>query len=302
MSRVLVLGATGCLGRRLVPRLLAAGHKVQLLARDPAAVASLPWGAQVAVVQGDAFDPQAVMRAGFNAEVAVCLVHPIEGRLRGLVDREERMAAAIREGCDAAGLRHLVYLGGLADEAEVTALSDHMYGRLRFGQVLADGPLPVTELRAAIVVANDSASFRLLRAAASVPVRLNAPPGAHTRCQPVAAEDVVAYLAASIDGASVRGVVEIGGPDVLTYAQMVAVIREEATGAAGVGVAVPYLPPEAGALPLAAVSEVDVVLATALLSSARHDAVVQDPAPAATYGIVPRPFRDAVREALVVRP
>lgn len=290
---VLVTGATGFVGAALVPRLLAAGHSVRCLVRDPERV-DAPWRDAVQLVAGDAGSSQAVLRAADGTDAAYYLVHGMRERIRGLVDRERRLARAFADGVELAGVRRVVYLGGLADDRDVTRLSEHMYARQQAGVTLRQGPVPVTEVRAAVVVGAGSASFDLLLAAARSPVVL-ATPAAGSRCQPIAVDDLLDCLTTVVDEPQAR-IVEAGGPDVLTYAEMVAVVREELGAPTALHVPVPYLPPEATVPVVAAVARLDPALVYALLSSARSDAVVGGDPGRRWVGATG--FRPAVRSAL----
>ncbi|MBW3621310.1 MAG: hypothetical protein KY461_13775, partial [Actinobacteria bacterium] len=194
-------------------------------------------------------------------------------------------------------LDQLVYLGGLVDDDAVTTMSPHMYARYQAGVELRQGSVPTVELRAAIVLGSGGASFEMLRSAARLPV-LFAPPWSRTRCQPIALDDVVRYLVATLerDDLGTR-VVEIGGPDVLTYREM----GERYLAATGGGwrPVVPLLwsPPEASAPAVSWLSGVDQDLVLPLLTSARRDAIVRDGTARELYDIEPVGFETAVRAA-----
>jgi uncharacterized protein YbjT (DUF2867 family) len=300
--RVLVTGGTGYVGGRLVPRLLDRGHEVSCLVRDPGRLPPA-WRERVRVATGSADDDQAVLRAAADADVAVYLVHGLFGSTRRLAQRESATAAAFRDGAELAGVRRIVYLGGLVDEEGLASTSEHLYARQQAGAALRDGPIPVTELRAGIVLGAASASFELLRMAAAQPVQLR-PPWSGSRCQPIAEHDMLALLVAAIeDGVDHDEILDVGGPDVFAYGDLVALVREELGRRRAPRLRLWWLPPEAVALAAAARAGVDPALTLSLLGSARVDAVVRDHAAAERRfpGLTATPAAVAVRQALAER-
>ena len=272
---VLVTGATGFVGGALVPRLLGDGREVTCLVREPARLLA-PWRDAVRVVQGRVEDAQAVLRAADGAAAAYYLVHGMGGSTRELVAREQRAAAGFRDGVDLAGVRRVVYLGGLVDEARLSTTSVHLYARQQAGVELRLGPVPVTELRAGIVLGAGSASFELLLAAARLPVQLD-PPWSASLTQPIALEDLLELLLVVLDDPWAAGqVLDVGGPEVVSYAELVRRTRQVLGARELLRVRVPYLPPEAVASTAAAVAGIPPALALGLLPSAREDAVVRD--------------------------
>lgn len=297
MTRTLVTGATGAIGQRLVPALLERGDTVRCLSRSPDDLQRFPWADEVEVVGGDVGDWVALDAAMRGVEAAYYLVHGMDAPVGDLVGREERLATVFRDVAEMQRLHQVIALGGLFPEGELARISPHMYARQRAGAILRRGPVPTTELRAAIVISAESASFRMLQAAAKLPV-IPTPPWMSSRCQPIAIEDVVAYLIAVLgEPRAYDEIFEIGGPDVLTYREMVRVYLE-VSGRWRPTVPVPFGPPELSA-PLAAIlSEVDVELALPLLTSSRSDAVVTDHRIESLVDVDPIGFEEAVRRAL----
>jgi uncharacterized protein YbjT (DUF2867 family) len=295
---LLVTGATGFVGGRLVPRLLADGHHVRCLVRDPDRVTAR-WRADVELMTGRAEDTQAVWRAADGCDAAYFLVHGMAGTVRGLLEREVRTAAAFRDGVAEAGVRRIVYLGGLVDEAQLMSTSDHLYARHQVGEELRAGSVPVTELRAGIVLGAGSASFGMLVAAARAPVQLAAPWTA-SRTQPIALADLLELLVVVLeDRQAAWQVLDVGGPDVMTYGELVAMVREALGRRRAPRVSIPYLPPEATAAGAAALTGLDPALTLPLLQSAAVDAVVRDAPAAARYPELARtPVRPAIAAAL----
>lgn len=296
--RVAVAGATGCVGRRLVPRLLAAGHVVTALVRDPSAprAASLVSTPDVRVVEGDLLAPTGAAGCCRDADVGVYLVHSL-GSGPEYAARDRRAAATFARAASAAGVDRLVYLGGLGDvdgDGE-----GHLHSRRAVESVLGADRYDhrLTAVRAGVVVGRDSLSFRLMRqCAARLPVA-PLPPAIETPCQPVAVADVVRCLAAVVDDESAAEVVEVGAPRARPYADLLAAVAD-ALGTRFAARVVPGMPLAAAAVGLAAVTDVPYRTVAPLVGSLSTPAVVSDPRPASALGVEPRTFETAVDEAL----
>jgi uncharacterized protein YbjT (DUF2867 family) len=298
MTHVLVTGASGYIGGRLVPELLDAGHTVRCLARTPSKLDDQVWRDRVEVVAGDVTDRASLDRALEGCGAAYFLVHSMGGPAD--FDEEDRRAAAcFREAAAAAGVRRVVYLGGLGRDDD-PALSRHLRSRHEVGQVLADGDVPVTELRAAIIIGSGSASFEMLRYLVEVLPVMVTPRWVDNRCQPIAIRDVLARLVASIadpDDAA-NHVVEIGGPDVLTYREMMQTYAEVAGLARRRIVAVPVLTPKLSSRWVGLVTPLPTGLAKPLVESLINEVVVTRPAEPLADHPAPMPFRRALELAL----
>lgn len=215
--RALVLGGTGYIGGRLVPRLLNAGYRVRVLAREPARVGAFAWGGEVETVGGSADDPDAVATAVDDVDVLFYLVHSMAAG-RGFEDADLRAARTVA-GAAAAGVGRIVYLGGLHPEG--VELSPHLRSRVEVGEVFLASGVPTLVLQAGVVIGSGSASFEMVRHLTDVLPYMPAPKWVRNRIQPIAVRDVMHYLlgAARVD-ADVNRAVDIGGPDVLRYGQM----------------------------------------------------------------------------------
>ncbi len=189
---VLVAGATGYIGRRLVTDLVAAGHRVRCVARTPGKLDAEPWRDRVEVVAGDVLDRPSLTAALCGVDVAYYLVHSI-GSEPGWQTRDRLAAENFRDLAAEADIDQIIYLGGLGDDAG-GALSPHLASRHEVGRVLAAGAVPVTELRAAVVIGSGSASFEMLRHLVEVLPMMTTPRWVKTRVQPIAVRDVLAYL------------------------------------------------------------------------------------------------------------
>lgn len=218
--RVAVIGATGYVGGRLVPQLLSAGHAVRCLARSPERLDRVAWRDQVEVVAGDVLDRDSLERAFVGIDAVFYLVHAMGQS--GDFEQQDRIGAEnTRTAGEACGVSRIVYLGGLGrDDAE--QLSPHLASRHEVGAVLAAGTVPVTELRAAVIIGSGSVSFEMLRHLSEVlPIMVCPRWVTRTRCQPIGIADVLHYLVAVLASPQTAGqVLEIGGPDVLTYREM----------------------------------------------------------------------------------
>jgi uncharacterized protein YbjT (DUF2867 family) len=220
MTLALVTGATGYIGGRLIPELLDAGFRVRVMARRPRQLADRDWFPRVQVVQADADDPQSLIEALRGVGVAYYLIHSLgTGSQFDALDRAhaQKFVRAAHE-CQ---VSRIVYLGGLYPNAQ--QLSPHLASRKEVGEILLAGQVPTTALRAAVIIGSGSASFEMLRYLTErLPVMVT-PRWVDTRIQPIAVRDVLHYLVRSASmPAEVNRGFDIGGPDVLTYRQMMA--------------------------------------------------------------------------------
>lgn len=276
---ILVTGATGYIGGRLVPALLADDHRIRCLVRSPAKLASAPWSEQVEIVEGSVTDEPALDRAMADVDVAFYLVHSMGGSPE--FDKVDRAAArAFREAASRAGVRRIVYLGGLGRDDD-PRLSRHLRSRHEVGEVLADGPVPVTELRAALIIGSGSASFEMLRYLVEVLPVMITPRWVDNLCQPIAIRDVVHQLVtAAQNSGTTSEVIEIGGPDRLTYRQMMQTYAAVAGLKPRVIVGVPFLTPKLSSLWVSLCTPLPASLARPLVESLINEVVVTRPSAA----------------------
>jgi uncharacterized protein YbjT (DUF2867 family) len=293
---VLVTGATGYVGGRLVPRLLAAGYRVRCLVRDPARLAGRSWLPEVEVVQADVLQPESLEAAVHGVGTAFYLVHSMaEGA--AFHDQDLRAARHFAAALRDAGARRVIYLGGLGESA--AALSPHLRSRQATGDALREAGLPVTELRAAVVVGSGSLSFEMIRYLTErVPVMI-CPSWVYTRVQPIAIENVLDYLLAAL-GCPTREseVIEIGGADVITYGEMM-LGYARARGLRRWMVPVPVLTPRLSSYWVHLVTPVPSRIARPLIEGLRNEVVVHDDRARRLFPtVVPMDYAAAVRAAL----
>ncbi|WP_221584024.1 SDR family oxidoreductase [Microbacterium sp. G2-8] len=218
MTHVLVTGATGYIGGRLVPQLLEAGYEVTCLVRSPWKLTDVPWRERVHVAEGDLSDPEAVRRAMTGIDVAFYLVHSMRaGSDFGAA--EKRDAQSFADAAEDAGVGRIVYLGGLHPDG--VPLSPHLASRAAVGQVFLDSDVPAIVFQAGIVIGSGSASFEMIRHLTEVLPYMPAPRWVRNRVQPIAVRDVLRYLVESVAlDERIDRTFDIGGPDVLRYGQM----------------------------------------------------------------------------------
>jgi uncharacterized protein YbjT (DUF2867 family) len=300
--RCLVTGATGYIGGRLVPELLAAGHRVRCLARSPAKLRGHPWADEVEVAAGDVTRASDVAEAMRGIDVAYYLVHAL-GSGRGFEETDRTAARLFGERARAAGVRRIVYLGGLTPAGvPVRELSPHLRSRSEVGRILLDSGVPTTVLRAAVIIGSGSASFEMLRYLTErLPVMVT-PRWVRTRIQPIAVRDVLRTLVGSATMPhDVSRAFDIGGPEVLTYRDMMVRYAALAGLPRRIVIPLPVLTPRLSSLWIGLVTPVPPAIARPLTESLRHEVVCHEhdieryvPAPAGH----PIGWDEAVRLAL----
>ncbi|MER6914095.1 SDR family oxidoreductase [Streptomyces sp. NPDC000594] len=273
----LVTGATGYIGGRLVPELLATGHRVRTLARTPEKLRDLPWAGAVETVRGDVLDRASVRAALTGVDVAYYLVHSL-GAGRDF-ERTDREAARIfADEARAAGVGRIVYLGGLTPaDVPDQRLSPHLRSRAEVGRILLDGPVPATVLRAAVIIGSGSASFEMLRYLTErLPVMVT-PSWVRTRVQPIGVRDVLRYLLASATmPPDVNRAFDIGGADVLTYRDMMRGYAAVAGLPRRLIVPVPVLTPRLSSHWVGLITPVPHSVARPLTESLRYEVVCRE--------------------------
>lgn len=294
--KILVTGASGYIGGRLIPQLLERGHEVRCMTRDRRKLAADPWTDRVEVVEGDALSPEELRGALDGCDSAFYLIHSMEDGGHDFSERDRVAAINFREAAGEANLRRIVYLGGLGTG---TSMSKHLTSRQEVGAILADGPTPVTELRAAVIIGSGSVSFEMLRYLTEVLPVMITPTWVRTECQPIAIGDVLEVLVSAIESDDDEDrIIEIGGPDQMTYEEMMRIYAEEAGLPRRLIVPVPVLSPRLSSHWIGLVTPLPTSVAKPLVESLRVEVTVTDNSFAETVAAPLTPFRQAVARAL----
>ncbi len=274
--RVLVAGATGYVGGRLVPELLKAGYAVRALARTPRKLEGRSFFGhpQLEIAQGDVLDAASLSRALAGIDTAYYLVHSL-GSGDDFAERDRLAARTFAHSCAQAGVKRIVYLSGLG-ERDAPNLSNHLASRHETGDVLREGSVPVTELRAAVIVGSGSASYEIIHDLTRKLPFMIAPKWLRSRCEPIAIRDVVAYLVRVLDEPRTIGqVLDIGSGEVLTYQQMIVIFGEE-LGRPPTIIPVPMLTPRLSSWWLHLVTHVDFSVVQPLIEGLSNDVVCEE--------------------------
>jgi uncharacterized protein YbjT (DUF2867 family) len=287
--KVLVAGASGFVGQRLCVALDQAGHDVVAMTRNPARYRGMG-----TPVRGDVQQPVTLESAMDGCQAAYYLVHSLQDA--DFERKDATGAIGYGEAAARAGLRRIIYLGGLGDEAD--SLSAHLRSRREVENLLGTGGVPVTVIRAGIIVGHGGVSWELTRQLVEhLPVMVT-PQWVATRTQPIAVGDVVTYLAGVLEPPAASGrVYEVGGPDVLEYSTMlrrVAAIEHRPL----LLLPVPLLTPWLSSLWLTLVTDIDTGTGRALIDSMTNEVIVHDQSIKDLIPIQPMSYDDAVRAAL----
>lgn len=274
---VLVLGATGYIGGRLVPRLLAAGYRVRAAARSPQKLVARSWAdhPNLAIVQADVLDPASLLAAAHGCWAAFYLVHSMAPQSADFVQTDRQAASIMASVAREAGLERIIYLGGLGEGDE--RLSRHLRSRAEVAHILQGGPVPVTVLRAAMIIGSGSASFEILRYLVDrLPVMIT-PRWVRTPCQPIGVRNVLSYLVECLKVPETAGrTFDIGQEEVVTYRQLMDLYAEEAGLKKRLIFPVPVLTLRLSALWIHLITPVPAALARPLAEGLRNTVVCRD--------------------------
>ncbi|MGE3855469.1 MAG: DUF2867 domain-containing protein [Dehalococcoidia bacterium] len=292
--RAVVLGASGYIGSHLVPRLASRGVQVRAVARNLSALESRGWDG-VECVAADVLRPETLDAALAGADTLYYLVHSM-GSGPDFPKLDRTGARNVRRAAERAGVRHIVYLGGLQPPGDGSA---HLESRAETGEILRDGPIPVTELRAGIIVGAGSAAFEVIRDLAfHLPVMVT-PQWVRSRTQPIALDDLLEYLVRVPEAPDATGrTFDVGGPDVLSYSDMMQEFARVTTGRRIRIIPVPVLTPRLSSYWLDLVTAVPANVARPLIEGLRHDLLADDAPIRALIPIALHGYAEAVQNAL----
>ena len=295
---ILVIGSSGYIGSKLVPRLLEQGYRVRCLVRDRKRIAAYAWSNSVEVMEGDVLDANSSDLAFQQVSVVYYLVHSMSNPTGDFAELDRQAARNVGEAAKRFGVDRIIYLGGLGKRREEQ--SPHLRSRHEVGDVLRESGVPVTEFRAAVIVGAGSLSFEMIHHLANrLPVMI-CPRWVVTRTQPISVDDVLAYLVAAITSAESTGrMIDIGGPEILTYREMMLRVAR-ALGLRRWLIKVPVLTPRLSSYWVGLVTPVPVKPARALIEGLRHETICENDDAKTLFQIAPIGFDQAVKRALSV--
>lgn len=271
--KVLVAGASGYIGARLIPRVVAAGHDIRAGFTDPSAAGRFFWAQAAHVVRLDVTDDSLVAEAVQGCDAVVYLVHGMGGDDFAAKDRQG--AQILARAAVAAGVGRIVYLSGLVPDVEQDELSEHIASRLEVEQILGSTGVTTITLRAAVVTGSGSTSFEIIRQISErMPVQA-IPTWMNSTVQPIAVSDVVEALLGALSVDSGTRSYDIGGPEAMPYAELLTIYAEVA-GISRPQVEVPGLPTELVGKAAGLITDVPAPTVEALIESLHHDMVCQE--------------------------
>jgi len=290
--RILVLGGTGYVGGHLIPRLINEGHDVRCLIRNPAKKSI----GSIVTIHGDATDAAVVKEAVSGCDRLVYLIHSMSGQSAGFEELDRRIAINVANAAKQASIQQIVYLGGLGNKA--TAPSPHLRSRHEVASILRSSGLPVTELRAAVIIGAGSASFEMIRyLVARLPVMI-CPKWVNRKTQPISIGDVLEYLTRSINMSQPESrTLDIGGPDILSYRDMMLAVARLMNRRRLI-IPVPVLTPWLSSHWVNLVTPLAAPLAMTLIESVRNETVCENQDALRLFDLKPIGFEEAVKRAL----
>ena len=269
---ILVTGASGFIGKKLLNQLTNSGFTVTAMSRS-----KYPDSEKIKRVQADAFDVDSLTKATEGITTAFYLLHSMEGSKKDwaeFANREKQQAQNFLKAATASGVKRIIYLGGLVNEG--LELSKHMKSRHDVGKILASGDIPVTEIRASVIVGAEGGSYAMLRYLVERLPLMVCPKWVKSQTQPIAVDNVVDYLIGAMKNSETAGkILEIGGPDIMTYEQLMRLYSSILNRNLNV-IQIPFLTPRLSSYWIDLVTPVKASLARPLVDSLVHDSVVQD--------------------------
>jgi uncharacterized protein YbjT (DUF2867 family) len=277
---VFVAGATGYVGGRLAPLLLARGYRVHAAVRSPRKLQARPWAAHpdLRIFAADVADKASLVSAMRGCSVAFYLVHSM-GAGGDYAQADRQAATNMAQAAHEAGVGRIIYLSGLGatEGKEQLGLSEHLRSRSEVGSILSEGPVPATVLRAAVILGSGSASFEIIRALVERLPLMVTPLWVRTRCQPIAISNVLGYLLGCLENSATSGLtLDIGGPDVITYGELFRIYARAAGLRAPLIIPVPLLTPGLSAFWVNLITPVPAHLVRPLIEGLRNEVVCHD--------------------------
>lgn len=273
-ATILVTGASGYVGGRLVPRLLQGGYQVRCLARSARKLSERPWGTddRVEIVAGDAQNYEDVKRAMIGCQAAFYLIHSMVVAGKEYSKQDRQLAQVFAEAARDQDLRLIVYLGGLGETG--ARLSEHLSSRREVEEVLKSTGIPVTIFRAAMIIGSGSASFEILRYLVERLPAMVTPRWVSTRCQPIAIRNVLNYLVDTLHNSDAHGkILDIGGPEIFTYREIMNIMAEARGLRRRLVIPVPVLTPRLSSLWIHLVTPLSHKIARPLAEGLRNEVV-----------------------------
>jgi len=292
---ILVTGATGTIGGKLIPRLVASEHQVTCITRVPKRLDLYHWQG-VNVVKADVLDLESLRQAMQGIRVAYYLIHSMGGGKKGFIQRDETGAKNFSLAAKEAGVQRIIYLGGLGQCEKF--ISPHLDSRQQVGDILRESGVPITEFRAPIVIGSGSMSFEIIRYLNERLPVVFTPKWIDTLCQPIAIENILEYLLASLnEPLSVSSIFEIGGPDVLTYRK---IMKEYATARhlKRAFITLPFLTTPLLAIGADVLTPLPTPYLQILIEGLRSEVIVHDPSAREVFNVKLIPYSLAVKQAL----
>jgi len=276
-QKILVTGATGYIGARLVPRLLSAGYRVKAVSRSMDKLKGCHWAnhENVELCSADVMNPDSIQAACQGCDVAYYLVHSMNSQQRDFSAADRKAAQNMVTAAEGAEIKRIIYLGGLGEESK--DLSKHLKSRAEVSAILSSGSVPVTVLRAAMIIGSGSASFEILRYLVNHLPFMITPRWVRTQSQPIAIRNVLEYLIGCLKSEETTGkVLDIGGPEVITYQELMDTYAEEAGLKKRLVVPIPFFTPVLSSYWIHFVTPVPAYIARPLAQGLRNPAVCKE--------------------------
>lgn len=296
LNSILVTGATGYVGGRLVPLLVEKGYRVRCFVRDPSQLQGRDWDwERIEIVQGDALQYETLAPAMQDIKIAYYLIHSMVAG-RGFREREHIAADNFSRAAAAAGVERIIYLSGLGSDTDT--LSEHLKSRHETGELLRAYGIPVTEFRAAQIIGSGSISFEMLRYLTEGLPLIIGPKWLNTRSQPIGVRDVLRYLTDCLEvPASVGRILEIGGQDILTYREMM-LAYARARGLKRRIYVTPLIRPFLSGHFINWVTPIPIKIVRPLLEGMKNEVIVHDMSAREIFGFSPMPYEEALARTL----